>query len=84
MTQATITELEVVVFEHRLQDMGTDYNGFNLVYQGGNVLVTRPAIFRIHTDLGIVGEYPAGPRERVLRAFDMVAGYLLGKDPFQR
>lgn len=84
MPEPKITKLELVIFEHKIQDMGTDYNGFNQVYKKGSVLVSHPSVLRIHTSLGIVGEYLAGPAERTKHALSQVAGYLLGKDPFER
>ena len=33
MANPMITKIETVIFEHDIQDMGTDYNGFNLVYE---------------------------------------------------
>ena len=35
MADPKITKIEVVVYEHEIQDMGTDYNGFNTVYKKG-------------------------------------------------
>jgi L-alanine-DL-glutamate epimerase-like enolase superfamily enzyme len=76
-----ITRLELIVYEHTIQDLGTDYNGFNKVYQKGATLTQHPAILKIHTSLGVAGEYPTGgSRERL----QSVAGYLLGKNPFHR
>ena len=73
-----------MIFEHKIQDMGTDYNGFNQVYESGSVSITHPAIFRIHTDTGITGEYLAGPADRARAHLNQVANYLLGKNPFER
>jgi L-alanine-DL-glutamate epimerase-like enolase superfamily enzyme len=81
MTEPTITRLEVVIFEHETQDMGTDYNGFNQIFEKGSVLKTRPAVFRIHTSEGINGEYLAG--NGAVR-IESIADYLLGKNPFER
>ena len=80
MTEPKITKLELVVFEHKIQDMATDYNGFNHVYQKGSVLTTHPCIFRIHTDIGITGEYLGGAPHHL----SSLGHYLIGKDPFQR
>jgi L-alanine-DL-glutamate epimerase-like enolase superfamily enzyme len=77
---STITQIEIVQFEHKIQDMGTDYNGFNAVYEKGGTLTQRPGIFRIHTSDGIVGEYMGGR----VGQLDAVAGYLIGKNPFER
>ena len=78
MADPKITKIEVVVYEHEIQDMGTDYNGFNTVYEKGSVLKMRPSILRIHTDAGIIGESDGG------RLSDSVVQYLLGKNPFHR
>ena len=80
MADPKITKLELVAFEHQVQDMGTDYNGFNQVYEKGSVFTSRPAIIRIHTDIGITGEYLGGSAP----ALGTVARYLLGKNPFER
>ena len=88
MPEATITQLELVSFEHEIRDMGTDYNGFNQVYEKGNVFKTRPTFFKVHTSLGITGSYPAvaGGRSTNQARYhmDLVGSYLIGKDPFQR
>jgi len=80
MTAPRITRLEFVVYEYQIQDMGHDYNGFNLVYEKGSTLTTRPGILRIHTDAGLVGEYPGGSPA----AMASVAPYLIGRNPFER
>ena len=80
MAEPKITKLETVVFEHEIHDMGTDYNGFNQIYEKGSVLKQRPAVFRIHTSEGVTGEYLSGRVGQI----DAVAGYLLGKNPFER
>ena len=84
MPDPKITKLELVAFEHKINNMGTDYKGFNQVYEQGSVLTTRPSILRIHTDIDVTGEYLAGPLERAAPHLEMVAGYLLGKNPFER
>ena len=80
MANPKITNLELVTFEHRVENMGTDYNGFNQVYEKGSVLTTRPAIFRVYTDAGIVGEYLGGTAHHLAA----VSNYLIGKNPFER
>lgn len=84
MTKTRITKLELVAFEHKIQDMGTDYNGFNMVYEQGSVLTLHPSVLRIHTNSGVIGEYLAGPMSRTAPHLQMVAGYLIGKSPFER
>ena len=78
MADPKITKIEVVVYEHEIQDMGTDYNGFNTVYEKGSVLKMQPSILRIHTNTGVIGESDGG------RLSGSVVGYLLGKNPFHR
>ena len=78
MTAPKITKLEQIYFSHKIQDMGTDYNGFNTVYEKGGVLKSTPAILHIHTDTGLIGTAPG----RSVPA--NVAQYLLGKNPFER
>ena len=78
MAQPKITKIETVIFAHEIQDMGTDYNGFNLVYEKGNILKSQSSVLRIHTDTGITGECTG----RQLPA--NVANYVLGKNPFER
>ena len=50
MAAPKITRLEFVAYEHHIQDVGRDYNGFNSVYEKGSSLSTRSGILRIHTD----------------------------------
>ena len=57
MMAPKITKLELVVFQDDINNMGTDYNGFNTVFHEGNVMISRPSILKIHTDVGLVGEY---------------------------
>ncbi|MCZ6678752.1 MAG: mandelate racemase [Candidatus Poribacteria bacterium] len=78
MADPKITKIEVVVFEHEVRDMGTDYNGFNQVYEKGNVRQARSSILQIHTNTGVIGECSAG------RLAPNIVQYLLGKNPFQR
>ena len=80
MADPKITKLEIISFEHQIQDLGTDYNGFNMVYQKGNTMTSRPGILKIHTDVGLVGEYTARRSDQL----PSVAKYLLGKNPFHR
>ncbi len=84
MSDPKITKVDLVVFEHKIENMGTDYNGFNQVYEEDSVLTTRPSILRIHTDVGVTGEYLAGPAERTAPALDAVGRYLIGKNPLER
>ena len=84
MASPKITKLELVMFQYQIDDMGTDYNGFNQVYEAGSSVTASSTVLRIHTDTGITGEYLAGPASRTVHGLDQVSGYLLGKNPFER
>ena len=80
MAAPKITKLEFVTFEYQIQNMGRDYNGFNQVYQPDSVQAARQTVFRVHTDLGVIGEYP----ESKPGLPGQVARYLIGANPFER
>ncbi len=84
MNNPKINKLEIIVFEHEIPDLGTDYNGFNVIYEKGAVLKRNLSIFRLHTDAGIVGTVPIWAASYALHSLDQVANYLLGKNPFER
>ena len=77
-----ITKVEAIHFEHVLENVGKDYNTFNMVYEPGGRLVQTNTILRIHTDKGIVGEYPGviGPAMAELKA---IGNYLVGKNSLE-
>ena len=60
MADPIITKLEIHEYEYTLEDMGRDYNGFNLVYEPGGKATMRGKILRVFTDVGIIGEYAGG------------------------
>lgn len=78
-----ITKIDVTTFEHTLENVGRDYNTFNMVYEEGGTQTQRGNVLRIHTDQGVVGEYPGvgGP---TLEQVKMAANYLIGKDALER
>jgi L-alanine-DL-glutamate epimerase-like enolase superfamily enzyme len=80
MSSPKITKLELVSYEYQVQDMGRDYNGFNQVFQAGHVETNRGTVLRIHTSLGVIGEYP----ESKSHLPESVAHYLIGANPFER
>ena len=77
-----ISGVEITTFEFTLDQVGRDYNGFNLVYEPGGKLRQSGHILQIHTDQGISGEFPMGgpARSQVL----MCADYLIGKQATER
>ena len=78
MVSPSITRIENVYFGHEVRDLGTDYNGFNQVYEKGAIAKRGGCVVRLHTSLGVTGVYSGGP------VSPAVANYLLGKNPFQR
>lgn len=77
MSAPKITKIEQVSFSYEVRNLGTDYNGFNQVYEEGAVRQAGGSILRIHTDVGVTGETPGGIQPTVAR-------YLLGRNPFGR
>jgi len=77
-----ITGIEIHEFEYRLEDMGTDYHGFNLVYEPGHVLMRRACAIRMRTDVGLSGETLASGAE--LATLPMFVHYLIGKNALER
>jgi len=77
-----ITGIVATEFEYTLQDMGTDHDGFNLVYEPGSRAAVKGVVLQIETDLGITGEYLTGPAH--LATLPGLAGYLLGKCALER
>ena len=78
-----ITKIEAIHVEYKIADVGKDYNTFNMVYQPGSKLKTGSSIVRIHTDLGIIGEYPE-VSQSALADVRAVSGYLIGKSALSR
>lgn len=80
---AIITKIEVTHFKHELENVGKDYNTFNMVYEPGGALEQGGTVLTVSTDQGIVGEYP-GVNGSALADVRTVAPYLIGKDAMQR
>ena len=78
-----ITSIEVHEFEYEIKDMGTDYNGFNLVYEAGSTIKQRSYAMKVNTDVGISGEC-AGWGVAETSTLPMFAHYLIGKSALER
>jgi L-alanine-DL-glutamate epimerase-like enolase superfamily enzyme len=78
-----ITRIESTEFSYPIEDVGSDENGFNLVYEPGTTTERRLFAVEIHTDDGITGEYIGGnsPAFAQIHTF---ADYLIGENPLQR
>jgi L-alanine-DL-glutamate epimerase-like enolase superfamily enzyme len=83
MADPIITKLEIHEYEYTLEDMGRDYNGFNLVYEPGGKATARGKILRIFTDAGIIGEY-AGGSDAEYSTLKGFLHYLIGKSALER
>ncbi|HEU5015519.1 MAG TPA: enolase C-terminal domain-like protein [Roseiflexaceae bacterium] len=83
MGEPRITSIEVHEYTYTLNDLGKDYNGFNLVYVPGSTVEQKSYIIRINTDAGVSGEYAGGSSAdyAVLPSF---VHYLLGKHALER
>ncbi|GAB3025338.1 mandelate racemase family protein [Natronobiforma cellulositropha] len=79
----TITRIESREFRYPLEDVGTDGNGFNLVYDPGETTWRKLFALSIHTDAGVTGEYVGGnsPAAAQINTF---ADYLVGTNPLER
>jgi L-alanine-DL-glutamate epimerase-like enolase superfamily enzyme len=77
-----ITGFEVIQFDlPPMEDMGTDYNGFNSVYEKGSSIPRQGSVLRMFTNVGVTGEIASGAG---LVAQARYRNYLLGKNPLER
>jgi L-alanine-DL-glutamate epimerase-like enolase superfamily enzyme len=83
MVAPRITRISVHTFRYDVPDRGTDYNGFNAVYEPGARRQTTAHLLQIETDQGITGEY-AGGDPGTYGQLPMIAHYLIGKSALQR
>jgi L-alanine-DL-glutamate epimerase-like enolase superfamily enzyme len=83
MADPKIVKIELHEYEYTLENMGRDYNGFNLVYEPGGKAQGRGKILRIFTDAGIIGEYAGGSNVEYSTLPGFVH-YLLGRSVFER
>jgi L-alanine-DL-glutamate epimerase-like enolase superfamily enzyme len=83
MAEPIITRIELHEYEFTLNDLGTDYNGFNLIYVPGSKITRRGYVLRILTDIGVVGEY-AGGGAAEYSTLPTIAPYLLGQHALER
>ena len=56
MAEPRIAKIEVHQYAYVAKELGTDYNGFNLVYEPGSTVNQGGYIIRVLTDAGLVGE----------------------------
>lgn len=78
-----ITRIESTEFAFPLEDVGLCPNGFSLVYEPGNTLERKQFGLRIHTDMGVTGEYVGGNSPGAAQ-LNMFGDYLVGRNPLKR
>jgi L-alanine-DL-glutamate epimerase-like enolase superfamily enzyme len=78
-----ITRITIYQYTWEVHDLGTDYNGFNQVYEPGARREARGHVLTIETDAGITGEFAGGDAHAYSQVGAM-ARYLIGKNPLQR
>jgi len=83
MAEPRITRIEVHEYAFSLQELGTDYNGFNLVYTPGSSINRKGYVSRIFTDVGLIGEYAGGGAAEYSTLPGLVH-YLIGKNVLER
>lgn len=77
-----ITGFTVIEFEEPpMLDMGTDYNGFNMVYVPGGKVERKGTITLMHTNMGITGELVGGAGLATQKRY---RDYLIGKNALER
>ena len=81
----TITGFEYIEFDDTpLVDMGTDYNGFNMVYVPGGRLPRKGSVLLMHTSVGITGELLERGGGPGLIGQSRYSSYLIGKNALER
>ena len=83
MADPVITKIEIHTYECERENLGKDYNGFNLVYEPGSRIKSQGSVLRIETDQGIVGEY-AGGSGAEYSTLPTFVHFLIGRSALQR
>lgn len=83
MAEPRISAIEVHTYSYTLEELGKDYNGFNLVYTPGGRVKQTAHIIRILTDVGLVGEY-VGASAADIAILPSFVHYLIGKNALER
>ncbi len=83
MADPVITKIEIHTYECERENLGKDYNGFNLVYEPDSRIKSQGSVLRIETDQGIVGEY-AGGSGAEYSTLPTFVHFLIGRSALQR
>jgi len=78
-----ISRLTLTPYKWTARELGTDYNGFNHVYEKGSSVEHGGFVFTIETEGGITGEYVGGTAVSYAQVA-MVAHYLIGRNALER
>lgn len=79
----SITQIERITFEYPLKHVSKGPEGFNLMYEPGNTYYREVSGIRIHTDIGITGEFVGGTPPAMAQ-LDLFAESLIGENPLKR
>ena len=79
----TITKIESTEFAFPVEDAGTSPNSFSLVYDPGETLHRKLFGIKIHTDVGITGEYVGGNSPAAAQ-INLFGRFLVGRNPLDR
>ena len=78
-----ITRIEIVQFEHELKDVCPEPTIGIPMYKPGSNLMAQANALRVHTDVGVTGDYVGGPTPE----YAGVSGFassLIGRDALGR
>ncbi len=83
MSDLTISKITLTKYSFVKKDLGTDYNGFNLIYEPGATLEAGGYVLTIETAGGLKGEFVGG-QEADYSQLPKLAKYLLGRNALER
>ncbi len=83
MSDLTISSIALSQYQVIKRNLGTDYNGFNLVYEPGATLETSGYVLTIQTQGGLRGEFVGG-QDADYSQLPRLATYLLGRHALER
>ena len=83
MSDLTISKITLTKYGFAKKDLGTDYNGFNLIYEPGATLEVSDYVLTIETAGGLKGEYVGG-QDADYSQLPKLAKYLLGRNALER
>lgn len=83
MSDLTISSISLSKYPVVKRNLGTDYNGFNLVYEPGAILETAGYVLTIQTQGGVSGEFVGG-QDADYAQLPKLAQYLLGRNALER